>query len=173
MKDSSIKPKSEHLNPKLTGPTKKSARFAPQDSSTPVLISVRLPPGSPNEKVKVLGTCGGSQSLVGRGAGTACWTYWGGTAATPAERPITKWGGGGEKEVNMTIEKKRKRSVRKVQGEKNGWTQTGVKNIGFGAERKKTWQKTIMTTDTHTNANWHDAVSSFSHANVYPVSQKN
>lgn len=51
-----------------------------------------LPPGGPwgagvNEKVKVLGRCGGSQSLVGRGVGTACWTYWGDTAAAPAVHP--------------------------------------------------------------------------------------
>ena len=38
-----------------------------------------------NEKVKILGRCGGSQGPAGQGVGTACWTYWGDTAATPTE----------------------------------------------------------------------------------------
>lgn len=49
-------------------------------ASTVTCSDCGLPPGGPrgagvNEKVKVLGRCGGSQSLVGRGVGTACWTY--------------------------------------------------------------------------------------------------
>lgn len=69
-----------------------------------------LPPAGPvgvDGKVKVLGTCRGSQSQEGSGVGTACWTYWGDSAAAPAVRPVTTRGGRGGKRQQHSWERRR------------------------------------------------------------------